>query len=170
MCYYFIINSKNLFPPHFLRQGTTKILKSFFSTKLFAKVFSTFFCPSQDIFRESILSNLSFRERAFLQKRVQRYRTISIKQIITTFFRIILRTREINPGLFHGYTLYYIVAAVRAPFVPEPCPASASLWLMPLPVRDCLRLMPRLRKDCEWVMLRRMSSNMWRLRLQRCSL
>lgn len=103
MCYYFIINSKNFFPPRFLRQGTTKILNSFFSTKLFTKVFQLFFYPSQDNLREFILSNLSFRERAFLQKRVQRYRTFSIKQIIPIFFWIIfwfIFFRRKSPALY----------------------------------------------------------------------
>jgi len=55
------------FPPLiFLRQGTTKIQNSFFSTKLFSKVFLLFSCPSQGKITESFLSNLSFRERAFL--------------------------------------------------------------------------------------------------------
>jgi len=68
-----------------------------FSPNFSRKFFHFSSCPFQDKICESNLSNLSFRERAFLQKRVQRYGTNPIKQIITTFFQINFRIRFITP-------------------------------------------------------------------------
>lgn len=131
MCYYFIINSKNFFPPFFLKARDDKDTVLTFLHQTFFKVFSNFFWPSQVFPLKPVLSNHSFRERAFLQKRVQRYGAFSIKQIFHAFFCIFfLKSNGKKPPLL-PYTIYYI----RHNEKKYPRPLSSPI--LPCPVCKC---------------------------------
>jgi len=104
VCYYFIINSKNL--PFFLRQGTTKIWNSSLFTKLFFKVFLTFFSAFRERIPRVQSVKYAFQGTCFSSKAGTKVLNVFNKTNFNAFF-LILFPPDL-PGSFYFLSLYIL--------------------------------------------------------------